>query len=108
VHVTWSGEFRAPLHNAELFPKPMNGHIPIRRAVGEHYSSAIMAGRMGVPMHLAALYGASSVFARRVDAYRRAATEFGHDAVKLPVAVATMAYIDKDSQTAMRDYFPIY
>jgi alkanesulfonate monooxygenase SsuD/methylene tetrahydromethanopterin reductase-like flavin-dependent oxidoreductase (luciferase family) len=104
--VTWSGQFRAPLQNAELFPKPMKGHIPIWRAVGEHYSSAIQAGRMGVPMHLAALYGASSVFARRVDAYRRAATESGHDAEKLPVAVATMVYIDKDSQTAMRDFFP--
>lgn len=104
--VTWSGRFRAPLQNTELFPKPMNEHIPIWRAVGEHYSSAIQAGRMGVPMHLAALYGASSVFARRVDAYRRIATESGHDAEKLPVAVATMVYIDKDSQTAMRDYFP--
>jgi len=105
-HVTWSGQFRASLKNAELFPKPMNGHIPIWRAVGEHYSSAIKAGRMGAPIHLAALYGASSVFGRRVDAYRRAATEYGYDTEKLPVAVATMVYIDKDSQTAMRDFFP--
>ncbi len=104
--VTWSGRFRAPLQNTELFPKPMNGHIPIWRAVGEHYSSAIQAGRMGVPMHMAALYGASSVYARRVDAYRQVATESGHDAEKLPVAVATMVYIDKNSQTSMRDYFP--
>ena len=104
--VTWNGQFRPPLQNASLFPQPMKGHIPIWRAVGQHFSSAIKAGRMGIPMHLAALYGASSVFARRVDAYRRAATEYGHDVEKLPVAAATLVYIDKDSQTAMKDFFP--
>lgn len=72
----------------------------------KHYSSAIQAGRMGAPMQLAALYSALSVFERRVDAYRRIATESGHDSEKLAVAVVTMVYIDKDSQTAMRDYFP--
>jgi hypothetical protein len=60
---------------------------------------------MGVPLHIAALYGASNVFEKRVDAYRRAATESGFDPKKLPIAVATMMYLDKDSKKALKDYF---
>ena len=104
--ISWKGKFRSPLRNAEIFPKPLNGKLPIWRAVGEHHSSAIQAGKLGVPMHIAALYGASSVFEKRVDAYRRAATESGFDPKKLPIAVATMMYLDKDSKKALKDYFP--
>jgi alkanesulfonate monooxygenase SsuD/methylene tetrahydromethanopterin reductase-like flavin-dependent oxidoreductase (luciferase family) len=104
--ITWNGKFRPPLENAEIFPKPLYGKLSIWRAVGEHHASAIQAGKMGVPMHLAALYGASSVYKNRVDAYRRVAAEAGYDPTNLTVAVATMMYLDKDSQTAMKDYYP--
>lgn len=104
--ITWEGNFRPPLKNAEIFPKPLEGNLPIWRAVGQHHSSAMQAGRMGAPMHLAALYGASSVFEKRVHAYRRAAEEAGHDTGKLPVAAATIMYIDQDSRKAMRDFYP--
>ena len=104
--ISWKGNFRPPLYNSEIFPKPLNGRLPIWRSVGEHYASAIHAGKMGVPMHLAALYGPSSVFEKRVNAYRNAAIGSGHDATKLPVAVATMMYIEKDSQTALKNYYP--
>ena len=106
AQVTWTGQYRPPLEEAELFPKPMNGEVPIWRAVGEHLSSAVKAGRLGVPIHMAALYGASSVFGRRVEAYKRAAEDYGHPAEKLQVAVATMAYIDPDSQVAMKEFYP--
>jgi alkanesulfonate monooxygenase SsuD/methylene tetrahydromethanopterin reductase-like flavin-dependent oxidoreductase (luciferase family) len=104
--ITWNGKFRPALNKVEIYPKPLNGKLPIWRAVGQHFASAIQAGKMGVPMHLAALYGTSSVFKKRVTAYREAAEESGHDPKKLPIAVATMMYIDKDSQTAFKDYYP--
>lgn len=104
--ITWEGKFRPALQDVSLYPKPLNGKLPIWRAVGQHFASAIQAGKMGVPMHLAALYGASSVFGKRVSAYRNAAKESGHDIEKLPIAVATMMYIDKDSQAAFKSYYP--
>ncbi|WP_156291350.1 LLM class flavin-dependent oxidoreductase [Oceanobacillus salinisoli] len=104
--ITWSGKFRPPLKEAEIFPKPLTGKLPIWRAVGGKPFSAIRAGIVGMPIHLAALYGASSVFKHTVDAYRRHATESGHDVEKLPVALATMMYLDKDSQTAVKEYYP--
>ncbi|WP_047984792.1 LLM class flavin-dependent oxidoreductase [Ornithinibacillus californiensis] len=103
--ITWNGKFRPALNSVQIYPKPLNGKLPIWRAVGQHFASAIQAGKMGVPMNLAALYGASSVFEKRVTAYRNAAQESGHDPKKLPIGVATMMYIDKDSQTAFKDYY---
>jgi alkanesulfonate monooxygenase SsuD/methylene tetrahydromethanopterin reductase-like flavin-dependent oxidoreductase (luciferase family) len=103
--ITWNGKFRPSLHNAKVFPQPLSGKLPIWRPIGEHHASAIQAGRIGVLMHISALYVASSVFEKRVDAYRRAA-KYGYDTTKLPVAVATMMYLNKDSQTAVKD-FPI-
>lgn len=104
--ITWEGKFRPPLQEAEVYPKPLNGKLPIWRAVGQHFASAIQAGKMGVPMHMAALYGASSVFEKRISAYRNAAKESGHDIEKLPIAVGTMLYLEHDSQSAFKNYYP--
>ena len=51
--VNWSGQFRAPLKNAKVLPRPQNGSLPIWRAVGGPPASAIKAGYAGVPMFLA-------------------------------------------------------
>jgi alkanesulfonate monooxygenase SsuD/methylene tetrahydromethanopterin reductase-like flavin-dependent oxidoreductase (luciferase family) len=104
--ISWKGKFRPELKNAAIYPKPLEGKLPIWRAVGQHFASAIQAGKKGTPMNLAALYGASSIFEKRVTAYRNAAKEFGHEIEKLPIAVATMMYIDNDSQTAFKNYYP--
>jgi len=104
--ITWEGQFRSALENVEIYPKPVNGYLPIWRAVGEHISSAIQAGKLGVPMHAAALYGASQVHGRRINAYREAAAEAGHDTDELPVGVATMMYMNEDSKKAFRNYYP--
>src|SRR5699024_7648327 len=55
--VNWSGEFRAPLKDAQVIPRPKTGTLPIWRAVGGHATSAVKAGRIGVPMFLATLGG---------------------------------------------------
>ena len=60
--VNWSGQFRAPLNNAKVLPRPQNGSIPIWRAVGGHAASAIKAGYAGVPMFLATLGGPATSF----------------------------------------------
>lgn len=53
--VNWSGDFRAPLRNAEVLPRPTTGSLPIWRAVGGAPGSAIKAGLAGVPMVMAHL-----------------------------------------------------
>ena len=68
--VNWSGEFRAPLKDAKVIPRPLKGSLPIWRAVGGPPASAIKAGLAGVPMFLATLGGPATSFKYSIDAYR--------------------------------------
>jgi alkanesulfonate monooxygenase SsuD/methylene tetrahydromethanopterin reductase-like flavin-dependent oxidoreductase (luciferase family) len=104
--VNWSGQFREPLRNAEILPRPKNGSLPIWRAVGGTPASAIKAGYAGVPMTLATLGGPTSIFKRSIDAYREAAKSNGFDPDGLPVATTGFFYAAETTQDALREYYP--
>lgn len=104
--VTWEGNFRAPLKNAEVLPRPLNDKMPIWRAVGGPAESAIKAGRQGVPMAIAMLGGQVSIFKRSVMAYRESLAINGYNPDDFPVATTGLFYAAKDSQTALREFYP--
>lgn len=104
-YVTWEGNFRAPLRDAHILPRPLNGHIPIWRAVGGTPTSAIAAGQAGVPMYLAHLGGTTDVFKRTLDLYRESARETGYNPDKLPVSTAGFFYTAEDTSTAINEYY---
>ncbi len=104
--VTWQGQFRAPLRDAEVLPRPTEGGLPIWRAVGGTPSSALRAGFAGVPMMMAHLGGSTSSFRPTVEAYREAARRAGHDPASLPVATAGFFQVAKTSQEALAAYYP--
>ncbi|MBP1969109.1 alkanesulfonate monooxygenase SsuD/methylene tetrahydromethanopterin reductase-like flavin-dependent oxidoreductase (luciferase family) [Virgibacillus natechei] len=104
--VNWSGQFRPALNDAKVLPRPLNGSLPIWRAVGGTPASAIKAGYAGVPMYMAHLGGPVSVFKRTVDAYREAAQQSGFDPSELPVATAGFFYAAESSQQALREMYP--
>ncbi|MEN2466763.1 LLM class flavin-dependent oxidoreductase [Ornithinibacillus sp. FSL M8-0202] len=104
--VNWNGEYRAPLKNAKILPRPKNGKMPIWRAVGGTPASAMKAGYAGVGMFMAHLGGPVSVFKRTIDAYREAARLGGHNPDELPVATAGFFYAAESSQQALRDMYP--
>lgn len=104
--VNWSGEFRLPLKNAKLLPRPKDGSIPIWRAVGGTPASVMKAGYAGVPMMLAALGGPASIFKRTIDAYREVAESYGYDTDTLPVGTTGFFYAAETTQDAMREMYP--
>jgi alkanesulfonate monooxygenase SsuD/methylene tetrahydromethanopterin reductase-like flavin-dependent oxidoreductase (luciferase family) len=104
--VNWSGQFRAPLKNARVIPRPLNGSLPIWRAVGGPPASAIKAGTAGVPMMLATLGGPASSFKVSVDVYREAAKRSGFDPASLPVATAGFFYAAESTQQAQKEAYP--
>lgn len=104
--VNWSGNFRAPLNDAKVLPRPQSGSMPIWRAVGGSPGSAIKAGRAGVPMFMAHLGGPATTFKRTIDIYRETARRQGHDPEELPVATAGFFYAAEDSQQAIKEYYP--
>lgn len=104
--VNWNGQFRAPLKDASVIPRPQGGSLPIWRAVGGHPASAIKAGNAGVPMFLATLGGPVSSFKRSIEAYRDAAKRSGFDPSELPVATAGFFYAAETTQQAQNEYYP--
>lgn len=104
--VNWEGQFRAPLRNAKVLPRPVNGSLPIWRAVGGPPASAIKAGYAGVPMFLAMLGGPATSFKRSVEAYREAAKINGHNPDELPIATAGFFYAAETTQQAQQETYP--
>jgi alkanesulfonate monooxygenase SsuD/methylene tetrahydromethanopterin reductase-like flavin-dependent oxidoreductase (luciferase family) len=104
--VNWSGQFRAPLRNAEVIPRPQSGSMPIWRAVGGPPASAIKAGYAGVPMFLANLGGPATSFKFSVDAYREAAKQNGCDPAQLPISTAGFFYAAETTQQAQKEAYP--
>lgn len=104
--VNWDGEFRAPLRNAEVLPRPLNDSLPIWRAVGGPPASAVKAGRAGVPMFLAGLGGPATSFKYSIDAYREAARQSGFDPDGLPISTAGFFYAAETTQQAQREVYP--
>ncbi|CAH0345987.1 LLM class flavin-dependent oxidoreductase [Bacillus sp. CECT 9360] len=104
--VNWSGNFREPLRNAEILPRPKDGSLPIWRAVGGTRASAMKAGYAGVPMMLAALGGPASIFKHSIDAYREVAESNGFDPATLPVGTTGFFFAAETTQEAMRAMYP--
>lgn len=104
--VTWEGKFRAPLQDAEILPRPLEGSLPIWRAVGGPPASAIKAGAMGIPMTLTTLGGPAVNFKQSVDVYRAVAEENGFDSTKLPIATTSLFYVADTTQEALQGMYP--
>lgn len=104
--VNWEGDYRAPLENAVILPRPKKGKLPIWRAIGGHVSSAEKAGRAGVPLYLAHLGGTTESYVKLFDAYREAAEDAGHDPAELPTATGGIFYLGKDNKAAMKEAYP--
>lgn len=106
--VTWEGKFRAPLHEAEVLPRPENdtGGLPIWRALGGSMESAAKAGTMGVPIYQAHLGGAAEVYSHRIQLFRDMAEANGYDSKHIPVSTSGFLYAREDTLEAYRAYYP--
>ncbi len=98
--VTWSGRLRAPLHDAGVWPRPVQDPLPVWVAVGGSPQSVVRAGALGLPLTLAIIGGQPERFAPLVELYRRAASEAGHDGAALPLAINTRAFVAETSAAA--------
>ena len=106
--VTWTGEYRAPLENLGVYPRPIQNPLPVWIAVGGTPQSVIRAARLGLPMALAIIGGEPERFAPFVSLYRDTARKAGHDPANMPVSINSHAYIADDSQQAADEFFPSY
>ncbi len=102
--VTWSGTTRAPLVDADVFPKTESGRLRTWVGVGGSPQSVIRTARYGFGLMLAIIGGAPARFAPYVDLYRRAAAELGNEA--LPVGMHSPGFIADTDEEALEVYYP--
>jgi alkanesulfonate monooxygenase SsuD/methylene tetrahydromethanopterin reductase-like flavin-dependent oxidoreductase (luciferase family) len=100
-HVTWSGKFRPPLHDAPIAPRAAQDPLPVWAGVGGSPASAARAGLLGLPMVLGYIGGPLSHAKRAIDLYRAAGEKAGHPE-KLRVGISTHFYAGTE------DVFPYY
>lgn len=70
--VNWSGRHRAALHDAAVYPRPLQQPLPIWIAVGGTPASVARAGMLGLPLMIAIIGGSPARFAPLVELYREA------------------------------------
>lgn len=102
--VTWTGRFRQPLTAESPFPQPVQNTLPIWVAVGGTRTSALRAGRLGLPMAFVMLGGNSRHFVPLVDAYRSALVS--HSNADQPMGLNLHGFLATTSQRAADTYYP--
>ncbi|MGS2618655.1 LLM class flavin-dependent oxidoreductase [Micromonospora sp. LZ34] len=104
--VTWSGTKRAPLENADVFPKTESGRLTTWVGVGGTPQSVVRTAHYGLPLMLAIIGGQPGRFAPYIDLYRRASAQFGTTAH--PVGMHSPGFIADTDEEAKEIYWPHY
>ncbi|MEV6737144.1 LLM class flavin-dependent oxidoreductase [Streptomyces sp. NPDC051104] len=104
--VTWSGAKRAPLENADVFPKTESGHLTTWVGVGGSPQSVIRTAHYGFPLMIAIIGGNPQRFAPYIDLYRRATDKFGTTAH--PVGMHSPGFIADTDEEARELHWPHY
>lgn len=106
--ITWSGKFRPPLHQAGVYPRPVQNPLPVWIGVGGTPASFVRAGTLGLPLMVAIIGGHPKRFRSLIDLYRQAGKQAGHAEEKLKVGVHMLGYLAETDTQAADDFYPGY
>ena len=104
--VSWKGETRAELKDADVFPKTEKGRLDVAVGVGGSPESVIRAARYGFPLVLAIIGGAPDRFAPYVELYRHASADLGNEAH--PVGMHSPGFVAETDEEARRLAWPCF
>ncbi|MGC5169837.1 LLM class flavin-dependent oxidoreductase [Microbacterium sp. DT81.1] len=101
--VTWQGTTRAPLVDADVFPKTENG-LKAWIGVGGTPESVVRAARHGLGLMLAIIGGPAGRFRPFVDLYHRSLDSFQRE--QLPVGIHSPGHIAETDAQAWEEAYP--
>ncbi|GMQ97892.1 MAG: LLM class flavin-dependent oxidoreductase [Acidimicrobiia bacterium] len=107
-HVTWSGDFRAPLENQGIYPRPQQDPLPVWVGVGGTPQSIVRAAERGLPVALAIIGGSPERFGVLGELFRHSLSDSGHDPASVPLAVHAHGHIADSSDQAADEFYPSY
>lgn len=100
--VTWSGTMRAPLTDADVFPKTQGG-LTAWVGVGGSPESVVRAARYGYGLVLAIIGGPADRFRPFADLYRRSLDSFERPA--RPISVHSPGHVAETDQQAWNEAY---
>ncbi|KIA83870.1 luciferase [Kaistella solincola] len=106
--VNWSGKLRAPIHGLGVYPRALNGEIPVWLAAGGTPASAVRAAKLHLPLMLAIIGGMPRQFTPFIDLYKKSALENGVKPEDLQVGINNHMFIGENGEKAADDFFPYY
>lgn len=106
--VTWSGRHRAPLSDQGVYPRPAQEQLPVWVGVGGSPSSAVRAGKLGLPLSLGIIAGDVRRFAPLVELYRATALEAGHPESAVKVSINAHGYVADSKKQAIELSYPYF
>lgn len=99
--VSWEGQYRPPLHDQTLYPRPKR-RLPLYRGVGNTLASALKAGAAGLGLYQAHLVGATNVYAHRIERYRQTGMDAGFSLAELPVQTGGLVLVRDSVEEAFK------
>lgn len=106
--VNWSGNLRAPIHNLGVYPRALNGEIPVWIAAGGTPASAVRAAKLKLPLMLAIIGGMPENFVPFIDLYKKSALENGTSPEELQVGINNHMFVAETDEQAAEQFFPHY
>jgi probable LLM family oxidoreductase len=101
--VSWSGTHRAPLTDADVFPKTEGG-LKAWVGVGGSPESVVRTARHGLGLMLAIIGGPADRFRPFVDLFHRSLDSFGHETP--PIGVHSPGHVADTDQQAWEEAYP--
>lgn len=104
--ISWEGTTRAPLTDADVYPKTASGKLDVAIGVGGSPESVIRTARYGFQLVLAIIGGSPERFAPYVELYRQAVKDL--DKPALPVGMHSPGFIAETDEEARRIAWPAF
>jgi alkanesulfonate monooxygenase SsuD/methylene tetrahydromethanopterin reductase-like flavin-dependent oxidoreductase (luciferase family) len=107
--VTWSGQFRPSLDEAEVWPRPLQQPIRVWHGSATSRDSVDLAAKWGDPLFSANVTNSIEPYAELVRYYRQRWEFYGHDPADAVVGAGTAGYYAaQKSQDAIETYRAIF
>ena len=103
--VNWQGQLTQSIAGKEVYPRPVQGKLPLWVATGGHVESTVKIARAGLPIVYAIIGGNPRYFKKLIQAYREIGRETGHAEKDLKVGAHSWGWIAENGEQAVKDYF---
>ncbi len=106
--VNSKGNLRASIDNKGVYPRALEGEIPVWIAAGGTPASAIRAAKLNLPLMLAIIGGMPEQFVPFINLYKKTALESGISKEDLQVGINNHVYVGENDIEIADAFFPHY